>query len=149
VPTIRLNEQVKRNPDRFPADFAFILTSQEVATMRSQFATASRRNVRHMPYAFTEHGAIMAANVLNSPDAIRMSVFVVRAFVRIKQALIGRAEIERRLLEVEKLLLNHDDKIRDLVDKIRPLLLPPPEPPKKIGFGVKEPRPRYGKHCAP
>jgi hypothetical protein len=103
VQTRRLNEQVRRNAERFPGDFMFQLTWQEAADlksqiatsntvgMRSQFATAYKRNIRYMPYAFTEHGAIMAANVLNSSEAIRMSVFVVRAFVKMREALISRS----------------------------------------------------------
>jgi hypothetical protein len=95
--------------------------------------------VRFQPYAFTEHGAIMAATVLNSPRAVEMSVFVVRAFVRLRQAFLARNAIEKRLDVIEKTLLVHDSGLRDLYDKLRPLLLPPPDPPRKaIGFGVKE-----------
>ena len=86
----------------------------------------------------------MAANVLNSPQAIMMSVVVVRAFVRMRQELFSRSEMEKRLLQVEKILLGHDDRIRDIYEKIRPLLLPPAEPtPKKIGFHVREKVPSY------
>jgi hypothetical protein len=80
VPTKRLNEQIRRNKARFPDDFAFRLTATEMQNLRSQFATASKRNIRYLPWVFTEHGAIMAANVLNSARAVQMSVFVVRAF---------------------------------------------------------------------
>jgi hypothetical protein len=84
---------------------------------------------------FTEHGAIMAATVLNSRKAVHMSVFVVRAFVRMRRELLGRSEMERRLERVEKVLLSHDSALRDLYEKIRPLLLPPPDPPRRrIGF---------------
>lgn len=151
VPTKRLNEQVRRNRDRFPPDFMFQLGPQDVADlktqiptsgehpMRSQFATASKRNVRFLPYAFTEHGALMAATVLNSPRAVQMSVFVVRAFVMMREQLLNRAELEKRLAEIEKSLMSHDAALRDLYRKIRPLLLPPPDPPRKeIGFHVKE-----------
>ena len=152
----RLNEQVKRNRDRFPDDFAFQLTLQEVTNLKSQFATSSsginRSQIaaglthggrRKLPVAFTEHGAIMAANVLNSPQAVKMSVFVVRAFVLMRRELISRSELEMRLLKVENLLLAHDHQIRSLFEKIRPLLLPPPEPEpnllkKRIGFLLKE-----------
>jgi hypothetical protein len=158
VQTRRLNEQVRRNAERFPRDFMFQLTRQEAADLKSQIATSSERPIqsrfatdsghggrRKLPYAFTEHGAIMAANVLNSPEAIRMSVFVVRAFVKMREALISRSELERRLLRIENVLLAHDESIRELYDQIRPLLLPPPEPPrKKIGF-VNEPPAKYGK----
>ncbi|MBN1270521.1 MAG: hypothetical protein JXB04_13105 [Kiritimatiellae bacterium] len=86
----------------------------------------------------------MAATVLNSPQAVQMSVFVVRAFVKLREQLLSRAELEARLAQVENILLAHDDRIRDLYEKIRPLLLPPPDPPrKKIGFEVRERRARY------
>jgi hypothetical protein len=113
---------------------------------RSQFATVSQkhRDPRFWPFVFTEHGAIMAANVLNSPQAVQMSVFVVRAFVRMREQLMGRAEMEKRLAEIEKILLSHDSALRDLYQKIRPLLLPPPAPAKKqIGFQVRERPARY------
>jgi hypothetical protein len=159
VPTKRLNEQVRRNADRFPEDFMFQLSRQEITDLKSQFATSSSEGIRSqiatgsahggrrkLPYAFTEHGAIMAANVLNSPEAIRMSVFVVRAFVKMREALIGRSELERRLLQIENVLLAHDESIRDLYEAIRPLLLPPPVPArKKIGFEVKERKVAYSR----
>ncbi|MFQ5849311.1 MAG: ORF6N domain-containing protein [Candidatus Binatia bacterium] len=137
VPTKRLNEQVKRNAERFPEDFVFQLTEEEAESLRSQFATSNRGRGgrRYRPYAFTEHGAIRAANVLNSRRAVRMSVYVVRAFVRMRQALITRTDMEKRLAEIEKTLLGHDSALRDIYEKIRPLLLPPPDPPHpRIGF---------------
>jgi hypothetical protein len=97
-----------------------------------------------MPYAFTEHGAIMAATVLNSPQAVEMSVFVVRAFIMMREQLLTTTTLAKRLADVEKLLLTHDSALRDLYQKIRPLLLPPPEPERKsIGFGVKERTAKY------
>jgi len=84
------------------------------------------QNIKYLLYAFTEHGAIMAATVLNSPEAIRMSVFVVRAFVKMREALVSRSELEKRLLRIENVLLAHDESIRELYEHIRPLLLPPP-----------------------
>jgi phage regulator Rha-like protein len=137
VPTKRLNEQVKRNAERFPDDFMFQLTKEESESLRSQFATSKsgRGGRRSLAYAFTEHGAIMAANVLNSKRAIHMSVYVVRAFVRMRQALITRTDMEKRLAEIEKTLIGHDAALRDLYEKIRPLLLPPPAlPHPRIGF---------------
>lgn len=150
VPTKRLNEQVRRNAERFPPDFLIQLTpleTKEVQGLRSQFATLKRgRHIKYLPHAFTEHGAIMAANVLNSPEAIRMSVFVVRAFVKMRETLISRSELERRLIQIENILMAHDESIRELYEQIRPLLLPPPEGlRKKIGFEVKEPLARYVK----
>ena len=114
-------------------------------SIRSQIATASKRNVRFFPYAFSGHGAIMAANVLNSPEAIRMSVFVVRAFIKMREALISRSELERRLLQIRT---SSWPTMRAFggYDPIRSLLLPPPPPPrKKIGFEVKEAAGRYRK----
>ena len=97
-----------------------------------------------LPHAFTEHGAIMAANVLNSHQAIEMSVFIVRAFVKMREQLLTTATLAKRLAEVEKLLLVHDSALGDLYQKIQPLLMPPEEPEKKrIGFDVRESRVKY------
>jgi hypothetical protein len=137
VTTKRLNEQVKRNIGRFPSDFAFQMTREEYDALRSQIATLEKGRGRHRkyaPWAFTEHGAIMAATILNSEGAVRMSVYVVRAFVQMRQALITRTDMEKRLAEIEKTLLGHDTGLRDLYEKIRPLLLPPNVPRRRIGF---------------
>ncbi len=144
VETKRLNEQVKRNHERFPSDFAFQLTPHEVTDNWSQIATSSgaRRGKAYRPYAFTEHGALMAASVLNSPRAVEMSVFVVRAFVKMREMIAETMDMEKRLATVEKTLLSHDAALRELYQKIRPLLLPHPEPPpKQIGFHVREGEP--------
>jgi len=146
IPTFRLNEAVKRNRVRFPTDFIFQLTPQEVADLTSQFAMSSSPHGgrRTLPYAFTEHGAIMAAMVLNSSQAVQMSVLVIRAFVRMRDVLATTETMARRLAEIEKKLLTHDVALRELYQKIRPLLLPPPEKPRrKIGFGVGDRRSRY------
>jgi len=125
VETRRLNEQVKRNPDRFPEDFMFQLTKEESvfwARSRSQIAILKRgKNIKYLPYAFTEHGAIMAANVLNSPQAVRMSVFVVRAFVKLREMLATHKELAHKLAALERKLQNHDESIRSLVVAIRQL----------------------------
>jgi len=143
VPVKRLNEQVKRNPKRFPPDLAFQLTREEYASLRSHFATLVQGRGRHrkyLPWVCTEHGAIMAANVLNSPRAVHMSVLVVRAFVRMRQVLVTRTDMEKRLAEIEKTLIGHDAALRDLYEKIRPLLLPAPAAPHpRIGFRGGEP----------
>jgi len=141
LPTHRLNEAVKRNRTRFPEDFMFQLTKQEYQSLISQFAISKPRRGgrRTMPYAFTEYGAIMAANVLNSEKAIAMSIYVIRAFVRMREALVANHLLEKRLEHIEKTLLSHDTALRDLYQKIRPLLLGLPEPKRgKIGFHVKE-----------
>jgi phage regulator Rha-like protein len=148
VETRVLNQAVRRNCAKFPSDFMFRLTREEAREaqgLRSQNVILKRgRHRKYLPYAFTEHGAIMAANVLNSPRAVQMSVFVVRAFIKMRELLLNRAELEKRLAEIEKTLLSHDDALRELYQKIRPLLLPPPRPPRKpIGFGVREKRAGY------
>ena len=137
VETKRLNEQVRRNLERFPQDFIFQLTAAEkVEASRSQSATLKQgQNIKYRPYAFTEHGAIMAANVLNSPQAVAMSVYVVRAFIQQREIIASNAAILKRLAEIDKTLLLHDSALRDIYQRLQPLLQPPPEPPrKKIGF---------------
>ena len=146
VTTKRLNEQVMRNLGRFPSDFMFQLTNQEVAILRSQFATSSleaRRFAwggrRYTPHAFTEHGALMAAMVLNSPRATEVSIYVVRAFVELRDTLVSHKELAKRLDELESRLerkfTTHDQAIAGILDAIRQLMVPP-EPTKKrrIGF---------------
>ncbi len=150
VPTRRLNEQVKRNAKRFPTDFLFQLTKKEAETllpMRSQIATTYKRNVRFRPYAFTENGAIMAANVLNSPEAVRMSVFVVRAFVQMRELLGGTKELAKQLAALEKKLTDrldgHESAIVEVLQRLMNILDPPPPPPepetpkRRIGFHVE------------
>jgi len=185
VQTKRLNEQVKRNADRFPEDLMFQLTAQEwenlksqivtsngellrsqIVTLdkdvdnepdtpnrsqfatglsvnksdksnRSQFVTGSQRHrdPRFLPRAFTEHGAMMAAMVLNSPEAVAMSLFVIRAFIRMREQLAANAAILKRLAEIDKTLLEHDQALGLIWEQLQPLLAPPPDPPKRrIGF---------------
>jgi hypothetical protein len=153
VPTFRFNEAVKRNRKRFPDDFLFQLTSEEFTTLTSQssdnpsqFAMGSQkhRNPRHLPYAFTEHGAIMAANILNSPEAVRMSVYVVRAFLKMRELLGSTKELAKQLAALEKKLTarldGHESAIVEVLQRLMTILDPPalppePEPPKRrIGF---------------
>ena len=136
VPVKRLNEQLKRNPQRFPRDFLFTLTREEYKDLRSQNATSSfaHGGRRYLPHAFTEHGAIMAATVLNSRRAVEMSVFVVRAFVQMRQALVVNQHVISKLSELEARLDSHDAEIQDLVDAIRELLTPLPANNRRIGF---------------
>ncbi len=141
VETKDLNKAIQRNRTRFPDDFVFRLVPDEVSNLRFQIGTSSSGwgGRRYLPYAFTEHGAIMAATVLNSPAAVEMSVFVVRAFVKMREQLLATATLAKRLAEVEKDLMLHDAALRELFEQIRPLLLPPPDPPRNpIGFGVNE-----------
>jgi len=145
VTTKRLNEQAKRNAQRFPSDFSFRLTPGEAETAarsRSQIATLKRgQNIKFLPYAFTENGAVMAANILNSPQAVRMSVFVVRAFVQMRELLSGSKELTAELKKLEAKLTsrldNHETAIIDVLRRIMELLDPPPAPPvqeKSMGF---------------
>lgn len=157
VPTFRFNEAIKRNVDRFPPDFRFQLTPEEHARLISQIAISKpqhsdnqtiafrssqiamtsglgRGGLRKMPWAFTEHGALMAATVLNSPRAVQMSLFVVRAFVQMREALAVHATVFKRLAEIDKKLVTHDVILRDVYEKLRPLLNPPAVPRKEMGF---------------
>lgn len=135
VTTRRLKEQVRRNIDRFPSDFMFQLKYQDVTRSRSQFATLKRgQNVKYLPYAFTEHGAIMAATVLNSPLAIKASIYVVRAFVKLKYTLGAHRELAHKLDELERNVATHDKAICSLFDAIRKLMSYPDKPRRKIGF---------------
>ena len=138
VSTKRLNEQVHRNIRRFPSDFMFQLTKGEVEPLRSQNATLKRGRGQHrkyLPYVFTEHGAIMAASVLDSEHAVQISTYVVRAFVQLREMLSSNKELAHKLNELERKLTTHDRAITELIEAIRQLMTPP-EPKKKrpIGF---------------
>jgi len=162
VTTKRLNEQVKRNIDRFPEDFMFPLRAPEWDALRSQVATSKvgsglsnlrsqnatpnslqseRGGRRSLPNAFTEHGAIMAASILNSPKAIEMSVYVVRAFVRLRELLTSNKELARQFAALEsrlsKRLADHDDAIAAILSAIRQLMNSPAPPGRGIGFTAK------------
>jgi cell division septum initiation protein DivIVA len=142
VPVKRLNEQTKRNRKRFPADFMFQLTPRENKCLRSQFATSNigRGGRRSLPYAFTEHGAIMAATVLKSEQAVEMSVFVVRAFVRLREMLAANRELADRIEELEKHLETHDGTIQEIIDTIKKLMNPSRRRRSKIGFALPSAR---------
>jgi hypothetical protein len=146
VETRRLNEQVRRNRDRFPEDFIFEVTDEELANLMSQIATSSWGGRRKRPMAFTEHGAIMAATVLKSPRAVEMSVYVVRAFVRLREVLASNKELAKRLDDLEQtteaLSMQHDHfarntrvQLKQVFDAIRELMTPPETQNKRpIGF---------------
>jgi len=136
VSTKRLNEQVKRNRDRFPEDFMFRLTPAEKAEVVANCDHLSRLKFSPMlPNAFTEHGTIMAANVLNSPPAIRASVYVVRAFVRLREMLATHQELARQLAELERKVGGHEASIRSIIATIRHLMQLPERPQRRqIGF---------------
>ncbi len=132
----RLNQQVNRNQERFPADFMFPLSAKEDQALRLQIATSKkgRGGRRYPPYAFTEHGAIMAATVLNSKRAVEMSVFVVRAFVRMREMLAKNRQLAAKIDELDRRLETHDSAIQDLIEAIKELMIPEAVPRRKIGF---------------
>jgi hypothetical protein len=137
VTTGRFNEAVKRNRKRFPEDFSFVLTRDEFDQLISQNAISKpgRGGRTKLPRIFTEHGALMAASILNSDRAIAMSVYVIRAFVELRDRLGVNAAILKRLAEIDHGLLLHDTALRDIYEKLQPLLAPPQEPQRRqIGF---------------
>jgi hypothetical protein len=156
VETKVLNQAVKRNLRRFPEDFMFQLTESETKSLRSrfvtsdgkhpeflvrsQFVTASKRNIRHAPYAFTEHGAVMLASILNSPSAVQASIFVVRAFIQLRQFGAINANLAIKIAALEDKYGKHDIQIQKVITILRKLLEPPIEPPEPekppIGFRV-------------
>jgi hypothetical protein len=137
VETRALNQAVKRNLDRFPEEFAFTLGRDEILRISQTVTSLRYIKFSKRVQVFTEHGALQAANVLNSPRAVQMSLYVIRAFVKMREALAANATILKRLAEIDKSLLVHDSALRDLYQKLLPLLAPPPEPPRRrIGFNA-------------
>lgn len=159
VPTFRLNEAVARNAAKFPSDFSFVTTREELANLKSQIAISSsegkeplrsqfatlkseRAESQHggrrtLPRVFTEHGALMAATVLRSEKAVQMSLYLIRAFVEMRETLLANATILKRLAEIDRRLIEHDSVLREVIDRLQPLLDAPPvedEPKPKIGF---------------
>lgn len=158
VPTKQFNQAFKRSRDRFPEEFAFQLSAAEVAVLNwsqtaasysqpsaheavasnstsSPMSSRKHRGATYRPWAFTEHGALMAASILRSPRAREMSVFIIRAFVRMREELTANATILKRLAEIDRSLLVHDAALRDVFRQLLPLLQPPPVAPKpRIGF---------------
>jgi len=160
VTTKRLNEQLKRNRPRFPADFAFQLTVQEFRNLKSQIATSSLRSQfvtssshggkRKLPWVFTEHGALMLASVLNSAIAVQASVRVVRAFVRLREMVAANAQLAVKLKELERRFDSHDEAIANLFAALKELLEPTDAPKRReIGFHVREEGVRYRVRKAP
>ena len=160
VTTKRLNEQLKRNRARFPADFAFQLTVQEFRNLKSQIATSSLRSQfvtssshggkRKLPWVFTEHGALMLAGVLNSAIAVQASVRVVRAFVRLREMVAANAQLAAKLKELERRFDSHDEAIANVFAALKQLLEPTDAPKRReIGFHVREEGVRYRVRKAP
>jgi hypothetical protein len=165
VATKVLNQAVKRNRERFPADFMFQLTAEETSNLRSQFVTSRSQpvgnqsiamnrsqfvtlkrgqNIKYRPYAFTEEGVAMLSSVLNSARAINVNIAIMRAFVRLREALETNRELARKFAELEKRVGKHDAKIDAILDAIRQLMAPPEEPRREIGFHVREKASRHG-----
>jgi hypothetical protein len=165
VTTKALNQAVKRNATRFPADFMFQLTSEETRSLRSQFVTTSRqvverevsctnwsqfvtssskhRGATYRPYAFTEQGVAMLSSVLNSERAVKVNIAIMRAFVKLRETLETNREFARKFSELEKRIGKHDEEITAIIEAIRQLTTPPETPRREIGFHVREKPSRY------
>lgn len=137
VPTFRLNESVKRNASRFPEDFMFQLTADEVESLRSQIAILKPGRGQHrkyLPYAFTEQGVAMLSGVLNSPRAVQVNIVIMRAFVRLRGMLASHEELARKMAALERKYDSHDEQIKAVFNAIRALMEPPKKARRKIGF---------------
>jgi hypothetical protein len=146
VSTRALNQAVKRNRNRFPSDFMFRLTKKEKEEVITNCDHLQKLKFSpSIPNAFTEHGAIMLASVLNSQGAVEVSIYVVRAFVRLREMLSAHKQIARKLSELERRIQRHDDHIRALFDAIRQMMAPPGKKERRIGFIVSEKAARYGR----
>jgi hypothetical protein len=165
VATKVLNQAVRRNRRRFPEDFMFRLTGEEVLNLRSQFVTSrvhasggepvtanrsqfvtssKHGGARHRPYAFTEQGVAMLSSVLRSARAVQLNIAIMRAFVKLREALETNRELAKKFSELEKRVGKHDDEIAAIIEAIRQLIAPPDKPRREIGFHVRETSPRYG-----
>lgn len=137
VPTKRVNEAVRRGKARFPEEFVFAVVGHDLDALRSQIATLKMGRGQHRkypPYAFTEHGAIMLATVLNSPRAIEASIYVVKAFVRLREMMLAHKDLTAKLQELERKVLAHDHDIQGILTAIRQLMSPSLPTQKRIGF---------------
>lgn len=148
VETRVLIQAVKRNANRFPADFMFLLSVEEARVLRSQFVISKqgRGGRRYLPFVFTEQGVAMLSSVLNSERAVEINIQIMRAFVRLRQMIASNKDLARKLDALERKLESHDVHIRSLFEAIRQLMTPPEPKKRKIGFLVEERATRYGKH---
>jgi hypothetical protein len=147
VQTKNLNKAVKRNAERFPADFMFQLTPEELRSLRFQFGTSKARGgLRYPPYAFTEEGVAMLSSILKSDRAIRVNVAIMRTFVRLRQTLESNRELAQKFSELERRVGVQDDEIAAILEAIRQLMAPSEKPRREIGFHVRE---RAGRYRAP
>jgi len=144
VQTKNLNKAVKRNAERFPLDFMFQLTPEELRRLRFQFGTSKERGgLRYRPYAFTEQGGAMLPSILNNDRAIRVNVAIMRTFVKLRQTLESNRELAQKFSELERRVGVHDDEIAAILEAIRQLTAPPEKPQREIGFHVRERAGRY------
>ena len=144
VPTGQLNRAVKRNRSRLPSDFMFRLTAEESEILKCQFGISSWGGRRGLPYAFTEQGVAMLSSALTSDRAVKVNIAIMRAFVRLREALETNRELAKRFAELETRAGKHDDEIAAIIEAIRQLIAPPDKPLREIGFHVRETSPRYG-----
>jgi len=138
-----LKQAVKRNVKRFPGDFMFVLTKQELKILRSQFVTSSWGGIRYVPMAFTEQGVAMLSSVLNSDRAIQVNIQIMRVFTKLRQMLATHKELAKKLEEHEQRIAQHDGDIETIFEAISQLMAPPDPSMKEIGFKLKEPRAAY------
>ena len=143
VTTGNLNKAVKRNVERFPADFMFQLDAEEVANLKFQFGISSWGGRRRRPYAFTEQGVAMLSSVLNSERALKVNIAIMRAFVKLRETLDTNRELARKFAELEQRVGKHDEEISAILEAIRQLMAPPEKPRREIGFHVRERTGRY------
>ncbi len=144
VPVKVLNQAVKRQAARFPADFVFQLNAREFQILKSQFVTSSWGGLRRArPYAFTEQGVAMLSSILNSPRAVKVNIAIMRAFVKLRETLESNRELARKFSQLEQRVGKHDEEIAAIIDAIRQLMAPPEKPRREIGFHVREKSPPY------
>jgi len=148
VTTGNLNKAVKRNAERFPVDFMFQLDAEEMANLKFQFGISSWGGRRARPYAFTEQGVAMLSSVLNSERAVKVNIAIMRAFVKLREALDTNRELAKKFAELEQRVGVHDDEIAAILEAIRQLMAPPEKPRREIGFHVRERTGRYRVHRA-
>ena len=138
-----LTQAIKRNPTRFPKNFVFQLTAEELTNLKSQFVISRWGGLRTRPYAFTEQGVAMLSSVLNSERAVKVNIAIMRAFVKLREALETNRELAQKFSELEKRVGKHDEDIDAIIEAIRQLIAPPKKPRREIGFHVREKASRY------
>src|SRR6266436_4792794 len=138
-----LTQAMKRNTRRFPKDFVFQLTAEELSNLKSQIVISSWGGRRHLPYAFTEQGVAMLSSVLNSERAVKVNIAIMRAFVKLRQTLETNRELAQKFADLERRAGKHGEEISAILEAIRQLLAPPEKPQREIGFHVRERTARY------